>query len=54
MVDDTHPFEAGIPAVDLIDFDYPYWHTTQTRPTKSPLKACKLSAKHYGIDRGTT
>jgi Zn-dependent M28 family amino/carboxypeptidase len=21
--------EAGIPAVVLIDFDYPYWHTTQ-------------------------
>lgn len=22
------PFiEAGIPAVDMIDFDYPYWHT---------------------------
>lgn len=30
MLDDHTPFlEAGIPAVDLIDFDYPYWHTTQ-------------------------
>jgi Zn-dependent M28 family amino/carboxypeptidase len=30
MLDDHMPFlEAGIPAVDLIDFDYPYWHTTQ-------------------------
>ncbi len=29
MLDDHIPFkEAGIPAVDLIDFDYPYWHTT--------------------------
>lgn len=29
MLDDHTPFiEAGIPAVDLIDFDYPYWHTT--------------------------
>lgn len=28
MTDDHTPFlEAGIPAVDLIDFDYPYWHT---------------------------
>lgn len=28
MVDDHTPFlEAGIPAVDIIDFDYPYWHT---------------------------
>lgn len=30
MTDDHIPFkEAGIPAVDIIDFDYPYWHTTQ-------------------------
>jgi glutaminyl-peptide cyclotransferase len=30
MIDDHTPFlEAGIPAVDIIDFDYSYWHTTQ-------------------------
>lgn len=30
MLDDHTPFlEAGIPAVDIIDFDYPYWHTTE-------------------------
>ncbi len=30
MLDDHTPFlQAGIPAVDIIDFDYPYWHTTQ-------------------------
>ena len=29
MTDDHQPFlRAGIPAVLLIDFDYPYWHTT--------------------------
>jgi Zn-dependent M28 family amino/carboxypeptidase len=29
MLDDHIPFrDAGIPAVDIIDFDYPYWHTT--------------------------
>ncbi|MFZ6031392.1 MAG: M28 family peptidase [Chloroflexota bacterium] len=29
MIDDHIPFrDAGIPAVDIIDFDYPYWHTT--------------------------
>ncbi len=29
MTDDHTPFlQAGIPAVDIIDFDYPYWHTT--------------------------
>jgi len=28
LLDDHIPFlEAGIPAVDIIDFDYPYWHT---------------------------
>jgi glutaminyl-peptide cyclotransferase len=30
MTDDHLPFVGrGIPAVDIIDFDYPYWHTTQ-------------------------
>ncbi|HEX9838831.1 MAG TPA: M28 family peptidase [Anaerolineales bacterium] len=30
MLDDHTPFvQAGIPAIDIIDFDYPYWHTTQ-------------------------
>ena len=29
MLDDHTPFlRAGIPAVDIIDFDYPYWHTS--------------------------
>jgi Zn-dependent M28 family amino/carboxypeptidase len=28
MIDDHTPFlNSGIPAVDIIDFDYPYWHT---------------------------
>jgi glutaminyl-peptide cyclotransferase len=35
MLDDHTPFlQAGIPAVDIIDFDYPYWHTTQDTPDK--------------------
>jgi glutaminyl-peptide cyclotransferase len=30
LVDDHLPFlELGVPAVDIVDFDYPYWHTTQ-------------------------
>jgi glutaminyl-peptide cyclotransferase len=30
ILDDHTPFlELGIPAVDIIDFDYPYWHTLQ-------------------------
>ena len=35
MYDDHIPFaRRGIPAVDIIDFDYPYWHTTQDTPDK--------------------
>jgi len=26
--------EAGIPTIDLIDFQYPYWHTVQDTPDK--------------------
>jgi len=30
MLDDHIPFlQAGIPAVDIIDFDYPHWHTVE-------------------------
>ena len=35
MLDDHTPFlEAGIPAIDIIDFDYPYWHTIADTPDK--------------------
>ncbi|HEX9597586.1 MAG TPA: M28 family peptidase [Anaerolineales bacterium] len=35
MLDDHTPFlRLGIPAVDLIDFEYPYWHTTADTPDK--------------------
>ena len=35
MTDDHTPFlQAGIPAIDIIDFDYPYWHTMQDTPDK--------------------
>lgn len=35
MLDDHIPFlQMGVPAVDMIDFDYPYWHTTQDTPDK--------------------
>ncbi len=43
MLDDHTPFlEAGYPAVDVIDFDYPYWHTTADT-------ADKVSAESLGI-----
>jgi hypothetical protein len=35
VYDDHVPFlQQGIPAVDLIDFDYPAWHTTGDTPDK--------------------
>lgn len=35
MEDDHTPFlEKGIRAVDIIDFDYPYWHTTEDTSDK--------------------
>ena len=35
LLDDHIPFaQKGIPAIDIIDFDYPYWHTVQDTPDK--------------------
>jgi glutaminyl-peptide cyclotransferase len=35
VYDDHIPLlSAGIPCIDVIDFDYPYWHTTQDTPDK--------------------
>lgn len=43
MLDDHTPFlEAGLPAVDIIDFDYPYWHTVEDTPDK--VSAASLEA----------
>ena len=40
MLDDHTPFlEAGIQAVDIIDFDYPYWHTTADTMDKISAKS---------------
>jgi glutaminyl-peptide cyclotransferase len=40
MIDDHIPFiEAGIKAADIIDFDYPYWHTTQDTLDKISAKS---------------
>ncbi len=54
MLDDHTPFlEAGIPAVDIIDFDYPYWHTTSDTGDKvSPasLKAVGETLENWIID----
>jgi len=43
MLDDHTPFlQAGIPAVDIIDFDYPYWHTIQDTPDKVSAKSLQI------------
>ncbi len=43
ILDDHAPFlEAGIPAVDLIDFDYPYYHTMQDTPDKVSAQSLKV------------
>ena len=43
MLDDHTPFlEAGIPAVDIIDFDYPYWHTVADTPDKVSSESLEM------------
>ena len=43
MLDDHTPFlNAGIPAVDIIDFDYPYWHTTQDTADKVSAQSMQI------------
>jgi glutaminyl-peptide cyclotransferase len=43
ILDDHTPFlQAGIPAVDIIDFDYAYWHTTYD--TVDKVSAASLDA----------
>jgi len=44
IYDDHYPFlEAGYEAVDIIDLDYPYWHTTHDTPDKcSPQSLEKI------------
>ena len=51
IIDDHVPFlQVGINAIDLIDFDYPYWHTLHDTPDKcSPasLEAVGKVLIHY-------
>lgn len=56
MLDDHTPFvQAGITAVDLIDFDYPSWHTTMDTVDKvsaESLKAVGDTLLTWMIDQG--
>ena len=46
MLDDHIPFlEAGLPAIDIIDFDYPYWHTVEDTPDKVSAKSLEIVGK---------
>ena len=43
ILDDHTPFlQAGIPAVDIIDFDYPYWHTTNDTVDKVSAESLRV------------
>ena len=43
MLDDHIPFRnAGIPAVDMIDFDYPYWHTVSDTVDKVSAESLQI------------
>jgi Zn-dependent M28 family amino/carboxypeptidase len=46
MTDDHTPFlEAGMPAIDIIDFDHPYWHTTQDTVDKVSAESLEIVGK---------
>lgn len=49
LIDDHVPLlDAGLPAVDIIDFDYPAWHTTRDLPDQvsgeSMVEVAKVGA----------
>ena len=46
MLDDHTPFvDAGLPAIDIIDFDYPYWHTLQDTADKVSAESLEIVGK---------
>jgi glutaminyl-peptide cyclotransferase len=46
VLDDHVPFiEKGLKAVDLIDLDYPYWHTLQDTPDKVSAQSLEIVGK---------
>ncbi len=55
ILDDHTPFlQLGIPAVDIIDFDYPYYHTTSDTADKvsaRSLNAVGDTLYHWIISR---
>ena len=51
IIDDHLPFlRIGIPAIDIIDFDYPYWHTisdTVDKVSEDSLEEVGRSLEHW-------
>lgn len=46
LMDDHIPFlRRGVPAVDIIDFDYPFWHTTEDTADKVSPKSLEMVGK---------
>ncbi|MHB1050476.1 MAG: M28 family peptidase [Bacteroidota bacterium] len=46
VADDHLPLnEAGIPTIDIIDFQYPYWHTAQDTPDKCSPESLEAVGK---------
>jgi len=42
VLDDHQPLiEAGVPIIDIIDFDYDYWHTLEDTPDKCSAESLK-------------
>jgi len=58
IIDDHYVLfkNTGIPSIDIIDFDYPYWHTTEDTPDKCSAKSLEavgtvISTLIYREDR---
>ena len=45
LADQTPFLEKNIPAVDIIDFDYPYWHTTSDTIDKVFASSLEIVSK---------
>ncbi len=56
ILDDHVPFlDAGIPAVDIIDIDYPYWHTTADTTDKISARSLQIVGDtlwHWIVNKG--
>jgi len=55
IIDDHIPFvQRGIPAVDIIDFDYPYWHTISDTADKVSSDSLERTGRTLQVFLETT